>query len=76
MTTETVAPKTRARKPAAASAAPDSIVLAFTLEKETKNTRRYSEDGDDNVVGTIYISKRDANGIGNPEKISVTIAPA
>jgi hypothetical protein len=50
------------------------LELTFNLEKETKNTYRYQEDGDkdDHAVGTLYIKKNIFEG--SPDKsLSVTI---
>jgi hypothetical protein len=46
----------------------------LVLDKETKNTFRYTEDSDIATVGSIYLSKPVANKMGNPESITVTIA--
>jgi hypothetical protein len=44
--------------------------LTFSLERETKNTVRYSEqaDGDPPTVGTIYVQKS-AMGDNPPEHV-------
>lgn len=47
--------------------------LIFTKAKDTKNKVRYEEEGDDQVVGTLYITKEDVRDLGNPEKVEVTI---
>jgi hypothetical protein len=51
--------------------------LTFTLERETKNTIRYSEDasGKPPAVGTLYIQKW---LLGNepPRKLTITIGEA
>jgi len=54
----------------------DEIVRTFTIEKETKNTVKYSEDqdGEPPVVGTLYVQKW-AAGSPPPAKLSVTIIP-
>ena len=49
--------------------------LTFTLEKETKNTVRFSEDvrkGKPAVVGTLYIQKS-AMGTPFPNTVTVTM---
>ena len=49
--------------------------LTFTLEKETKNTVRFSEDvreGKPSVVGTLYIQKS-AMGTPFPNTVTVTM---
>jgi hypothetical protein len=37
----------------------DKQTLTFTLERETKNTIRYSEDANDKppAIGTLYVQK-------------------
>jgi hypothetical protein len=51
----------------------DAVTLTFTKDKETKGTFRYAEDGDEPVVGTVYVRKAAAEKLGNPEKITVSI---
>ncbi len=48
--------------------------LTFSLERETKNTIRYSEqtDGEPPTVGTIYIQKW-AMGENPPKTLTITI---
>ncbi len=38
---------------------PDSITLNFKIEKETKNTIRYSVVEEFGAITTLYINKRD-----------------
>ena len=61
------------RKPAANAVEP--LVLNFNFERDTKNTKRYAEVGDDPVVGTIYIGKTYAAKLNNPETLTVVIQP-
>jgi len=35
-----------------------AVGLTFVRDKETKNTVRFQEDGDENMVGTLYVAKR------------------
>jgi len=49
------------------------IFIEFKVEKETKNTIRYQEDSDDPIIRTLYIQKKTAKELGNPEKLIVTI---
>ena len=53
-----------------------TIVVEFSLDKETPGTLRYAEitEEERGKIGTIYLRKDVAEGLGNPEKISVTIA--
>ncbi len=56
-----------------------SIDVTLKLEKETKNCIRYHEVCDPAqvpVLGTLYVSKASAQAMGNPEEITVTVAPA
>jgi hypothetical protein len=54
--------------------------LQVTLHrtKETKNTWRYEETeaGQPLVIGTLYLHKGAAQSLGDPETITVTVAPA
>jgi hypothetical protein len=54
--------------------------LSVTLNKakETKNTIRYEEPQSDQplIIGTLYLQKSAAERLQNPEKITVSIAPA
>ncbi len=52
----------------------ETQTLAFTLDKETKNTVRYQEDlsGKPTVVGTLYIQKW-ALGNTPPKNLTVTV---
>ena len=53
----------------------EAQTLTFSLERETKNTVRYSEktDGKPPAVGTIYIQKW-AMGDNPPELLTVTVS--
>ena len=48
--------------------------LIFTVEKETKNTIRYTEqtDGKPPAIGTLYVQKR-LLGQDPPKKLTVTV---
>ena len=50
-------------------------ILTFTLERETKNTLRYSEDasGKPPAIGTLYGQKW-LLGSEPPRKLAITIA--
>jgi hypothetical protein len=44
------------------------------LDRETQNKVRYvEEEGDNQVVGKLYLSKDAAKKLGNPDSITVTI---
>lgn len=49
------------------------VERAFEVEKETKNTVRYTEvaEGQPPVIGTIYVQKWALKGI--PKKVKVTL---
>jgi hypothetical protein len=51
--------------------------LTFTLERETKNTIRYSEDADGKppAIGTLYVQKW-LLGKEPPQKLTITIGEA
>ena len=55
----------------------DKQTLTFTLERETKNTIRYTEDasGKPPAIGTLYVQKW---LLGNepPQKLTITIGEA
>ena len=50
-----------------------TIERVFEIEKETKNTIRYSEvaEGQPPVIGTIYVQKWALTGI--PKQVKVTL---
>jgi hypothetical protein len=49
--------------------------VKFTREKETPGTVRFKEEGDpaDHKVGSLYLKKKAAADLGNPETVTVTI---
>jgi hypothetical protein len=51
--------------------------LTFTLERETKNTIRYSEDADGKppAIGTLYVQKW-LLGKEPPQKLTIAIGEA
>ena len=53
----------------------EAQTLTFSLERETKNTVRYSEqtDGKPLTVGTIYVQKS-AMGDNPPMTLTVTVS--
>jgi len=59
--------------------APKKVTLEFALERETKGTRRFQEqgvkDGERAVVGTLYVLKPTLETLGNPTTLKVTIEP-
>ena len=52
--------------------------VTLEREKETKNKVRYTELGEPHThsVGTIYLLKSTAAQLGNPQRITVTVAAA
>lgn len=56
--------------------APKSITAEFAVDKDTKNTKRYTEvvqEGDLAQIGTVYVPKYTLKDLGNPDKITVTV---
>ena len=55
----------------------EKLDVTFKFEKDTKNTRRYTEDGDGPpVIGTLYLQQWAAKKLGGgklPERVSVTV---
>ena len=54
------------------------LELTFTVEKDTKNTRRYKEEATDGppVIGTLYVQQwalRKLNGGTMPGRVRVTV---
>jgi len=53
---------------------PDKLTAVFSLEKETKNTMRFSEEPEGPpIVNTIYVQKWAVARLGKPKRIRVTI---
>ena len=56
----------------------DKLELTFTVEKDTKNTRRYQEETGDGppIIGTLYIQQwalRKLTGGNLPDRVRVTV---
>ena len=54
------------------------LELVFTVEKDTRNTRRYKEEATDGppVIGTLYVQQwalRKLNGGSLPGRVRVTV---
>ena len=54
------------------------LELTFTVEKDTKNTRRYKEEATDGppVIGTLYVQQwalRKLNDGSMPGRVRVTV---
>jgi len=65
----------KATKIAVEPTTPATISLAFTFERATKNTYRFTEvvaEGADAVVGTLYV-KQSAFPDGEPASLAVVI---
>ena len=45
----------------------------FSKFKETKGTHVFSEDDENPIIGTLYLKKSAVAGLGNPERIEVTV---
>ena len=56
----------------------EPLKVTLRRAKETKNTIRYEEPQSDQpfIIGTLYLQKSAAERLQNPEKITVSIAPA
>jgi hypothetical protein len=52
------------------------VTVQFDKERETKNTVRYAEAGEEGRLGTIYVPKSTLAEIGEPDTIRVTIEAA
>lgn len=52
----------------------DKQTLTFVLEKETKGSVRYAEQGNGGVVGTLYVRKHVFKTVGTfPQTLYVSI---
>lgn len=49
-----------------------TVTVPMTVDRDTKNTRRYAADSDDAAVSTLYVNK-DAFA-QMPDTITVTVA--
>lgn len=54
----------------AASKSKSVLTVPMTLDRETKNTRRYASDDEDAAITTLYIAK----GASTPDEIVVTVS--
>ena len=56
----------------------EPLTMTLHRAKETKNTVRYEEPESDQpmVIGTLYIQKWALHRLGDPQEITVTIAPS
>lgn len=48
--------------------------LNFTKDRETKGTYRFAEEGDNPIVGNLYVKKEAFAGGAAPDKLKVTVA--
>lgn len=62
-------------KRAAAKAGQEAVTVEFEFDRETKNTVRFAETGVENVIGTLYVSKRIMAQLGNPQSLKVVVTP-
>jgi hypothetical protein len=78
-TTKSVAPKTaRKRTPAKKTPTPQkSVTLRFDLERETPGAIRFTEQGDDKLVGTLYTRKDKTKALfgKTPKGYKLTVEP-
>jgi hypothetical protein len=56
----------------------EPLTMTLHRAKETKNTVRYEEPESDQplVIGTLYLQKWALHRLGDPQEITVTIAPS
>jgi hypothetical protein len=56
----------------------EPLQVTLRRAKETKNTVRYEEPESDQpmVIGTLYVQKWAMHRLGDPETLTVTIAPS
>ena len=56
----------------------EPVKVSLHRAKETKNTVRYEEPESDQplVIGTLYVQKWALHRLGDPQEITVTIAPS
>jgi hypothetical protein len=59
----------------AATRAAGSVVVELEREQEKKHSWRYKEAGEDTVLGTMYVQKRELAKMDppNPQTLRVTI---
>jgi hypothetical protein len=50
-----------------------SHTLEFTFDRSTKNTHLFKEQGDNPIVGSLYIKKAEAGGDTPPKSLTVVI---
>jgi hypothetical protein len=78
-TKSAAAPKAPARKRTTAKspAAQKSVTLRFDLERETPGAIRFTEQGDDKLVGTLYTRKDKTKALfgKTPKGYKVTVEP-
>lgn len=54
----------------------DTIAVTFVYVRDTKNKVRFNEEGSQNLIGALYLSKSHYEKLGKPEKLSVSVAAA
>lgn len=56
---------------------PESFTITFTVDKDTKNTRRYAEDTTEApIIGSLYVQKWAAKKLGggsSPDHVQVVL---
>lgn len=65
---------TNAKPATVRKAAPASTTIYFSVDRETKGTFRYAEEGDDPIVGTLYVRKPAYNKLGGPQRLKVVLS--
>lgn len=51
----------------------DKITFTMSQNKETKNTKRFGEDGDQDKPINLYLRNEQLKKIGDPDEIRVTV---
>lgn len=52
-----------------------SVTVSMSYDKETSRTIRYKEDSETPRIGVLYVPKSTLNEMGDPQEITVSIAP-
>lgn len=54
----------------------EPVTIKFARARETKNTIRFEAVEDDQPVDTVYIRKAALRALGDPDKVTLTLAPS
>jgi hypothetical protein len=53
-----------------------SVQVTLGSPQEKKSVVRYDSPEEDGALSTVYVRKEALKGLGNPDKIKITIEPA